>query len=125
MRIKVLSKTDLDHFSEERNRLNETVFKYADLPLKRFFSLDGQTYRDNGHLSAKTKEMMGFVASLVLRCDDCVKYHTMKCHELGVTAMEYQEAANIALIVGGSIVIPHLRRAMEVWDVLEKEGDNG
>ncbi len=106
-------------FEAERERLNETTMKYAGKELKRFFSLDGQVYRE-GALLAKTKEMLGLVASMVLRCDDCIKYHTIQCHDCGVTSEEFNEAVSVALIVGGSIVIPHIRRAMELWDELEQ-----
>ena len=119
----MLTRKDLVTFNSERERLNDVIFKYADLPIKRFFSLDGQMYRDNGVLPEKFKELMGLVASLVLRCDDCIKYHTIQCFEKGISSDEFQEAAGIALIAGGSIVIPHLRRAMEVWDTLNIEDE--
>ena len=98
----------------ERLELNEKVMDIAGIEIKRFFSLDNQTYRD-GALPAKTKELLGFVASLVLRCDDCILYHTIRCHEEGVSVEEFQEACSIGLVVGGSIVIPHLRRAAARW----------
>ena len=83
----------------------------------------GQVYRE-GALPARVKEMLGLVASLVLRCDDCIKYHTIRCHEEGVSIEEMEEALSIGLIVGGSIVIPHLRRAFEAWDELvEKKNE--
>ncbi len=107
----------IEKFQNERQRLNEIVMKYAQLEIKRFWSLDGQVYRD-GALPAKFKEMLGLVASLVLRCDDCIKYHINRCHEERVTNEEIEEAMCIGLIVGGSIVIPHLRRAFEAWDEL-------
>ncbi len=105
-------------WQEEREQLNELVLGTANLELKRFFSLDSQTYRA-GALDAKTKEMLGLVASLVLRCDDCILYHTIRCHEEGISADEYRETCNVGLLVGGSIVIPHLRRAMARWEELE------
>ncbi len=107
----------IEKFHTERERLNEIVMKYAQLEIKRFWSLDGQVYRD-GALPTKFKELLGLVASLVLRCDDCVKYHIARCHEEGVTSEEFEETMAIGLIVGGSIVIPHLRRAFEAWDEL-------
>ncbi len=110
-------KSKMEEFLAERDRLNEVTMKYAGKELKRFFSLDGQSYRE-GALPAKTKELLGLVASTVLRCDDCIKYHTIQCHKAGITSEEYNEAMTIALIVGGSIVIPHLRRAMDLWDEL-------
>lgn len=115
-----MSKSDIERFSEERERLNAIVMEYAGLTTKRFFSLDSQAYRE-GALSARTKEMMGLVASLVLRCDDCIMYHIIRCHEEGVTSEEIEEALSVGLVVGGSIVIPHLRRALEAWDHLEEE----
>jgi AhpD family alkylhydroperoxidase len=105
-------------FQSERERLNELVMAYAGLGTKRFFSLDSQVYRE-GALSAKTKEMLGLVASLVLRCDDCITYHVIRCHKEGLTDEEMEEALSIGLIVGGSITIPHLRRAFQTWDELQ------
>lgn len=106
-------------FEAERSRLNEIVVSGGHLGIKRFFALDEQAYHA-GALPAKTKELLGLVASLVLRCDDCVSYHLIKCKDEGVTGEEFYEAFNIALITGGSIVIPHLRRAAEK---LESLGD--
>jgi len=102
-------------FTEEREALNELVLEKANLEIKRFFSLDSQAYRD-GELPAKTKEMLGLVASLVLRCDDCIAYHVGRCREEGVNDGELQEVLAIGLVVGGSIVIPHLRRAVRTWE---------
>jgi AhpD family alkylhydroperoxidase len=102
-------------FTEEREALNELVLAKANLEIKRFFSLDSQAYRD-GELPAKTKEMLGLVASLVLRCDDCIAYHVGRCREQGVTDAELQEVLAVGLVVGGSIVIPHLRRAVRTWE---------
>jgi len=115
-----MSPTITEHFQSERERLNEIVMQYAGLEIKRFFSLDTQCYRD-GALSGKTKELLGLVASLVLRCDDCVKYHVIQCFEAGYTDEEIQEALNVGLVVGGSITIPHLRRALEAWDELRRK----
>lgn len=108
----------IEAWQAERAELNETTLRRGNLEIKRFFSLDSQAYRP-GALDPKTKELLGLVASSVLRCDDCILYHTIRCHEEGVTSDEYAEAMNIALVVGGSIVIPHLRRAMARWDELE------
>lgn len=116
-------KESIADFREERDRLNDIVMKYAGLETKRFFSLDGQVYRDKGVLPVKFKEMLGLVASLVLRCDDCIKYHVIRCHEEGVGDGELEEALSIALVVGGSITIPHLRRAYEAWDELNREAE--
>jgi len=104
-----------DEFSREREELTALALEKANLEIKRFFSLDSQAYRD-GALPGKTKEMLGLVASLVLRCDDCIFYHLGRCRELGVTDEELQEILSIGLVVGGSIVIPHLRRAVRAWE---------
>ena len=109
----------LESFRKERERLNARVLETATLETKRFFSLDGQTYRQ-GALSAKTKELMGLVASMVLRCDDCISYHLIRCAEEGVSDEEFQESFSVALIVGGSIVIPHLRRAVDFLDEIRR-----
>jgi AhpD family alkylhydroperoxidase len=95
--------------------------QYADLSIKRFYGLDSQAYRE-GALPRRTKELLGLVASLVLRCDDCIKYHIMQCHNEGVTSDELVEALAIGLVVGGSITIPHLRRALQAWDELLSRG---
>jgi AhpD family alkylhydroperoxidase len=108
-------------FQEERERLNEVVMRYAGLSMKRFYGLDGQVYRD-GALPGRTKELLGLVSSFVLRCDDCVKYHLARCHEEGVTSEELEEVLAVGLVVGGSITIPHLRRAFETWSELEESG---
>ncbi len=118
-----MKKSIMEEFQQNRERLNVIVMKYAQLETKRFFSLDGQVYRD-GALPAKFKELLGLVASLVLRCDDCIKYHIGRCFEEGVTSSELEEAMSIALIVGGSIIIPHLRRAYEAWDELQLRQKN-
>lgn len=110
----------IDQFKIERDRLNEIVMKYAGLGTKRFFSLDSQVYRE-GALSVKVKEMMGLVASLVLRCDDCIKYHIIRCSEEGISNEELEELLSIGLVIGGSITIPHLRRAYHAWEELRKK----
>jgi len=92
--------------------MNERILSSGNVQIQRFFNLDTKAY-DGGALSTKTKELMGLVASVVLRCDDCVTYHMVRCVEEGVTDAEFFEALNIALVVGGSITIPHLRRATE------------
>ncbi len=106
-------------FHRERERLNELVMNLDSLEIKRFFSLDGQVYRE-GALTAKTKELLGLTSSLVLRCDDCVRYHLQQCFQVGVTTEELREALAIGLIIGGSITIPHLRRAVEFWTELSE-----
>lgn len=110
-----MSQRDIERFQEERERLNEVVMKYAGLGIKRFYGLDSQVYRQ-GALSKKTKELLGLVASLVLRCDDCIKYHLLRCHQEGVQDAELEEALAIGLVVGGSITMPYLRRALQMWD---------
>jgi ribonuclease HI len=100
-------------FLDSRNRLNENVDKADNFLVKRFYNLDHNTYLD-GALSAKHKELMGLVASACLRCDDCISYHAIQSYRLGVTRAEQEEAINVALIVGGSIVVPHMRRVYEL-----------
>jgi AhpD family alkylhydroperoxidase len=107
----------LREFRERRERQNEMILANANLETKRFFALDAASYKD-GALPASTKELLGLVASAVLRCDDCIAYHLVRCAEEGVTDAQYREAMNVALVVGGSIVIPHLRRAEEMWQEL-------
>ena len=108
----------VNEFNDYRSRMNEKILSADNLVLKRLFNLDTNTYQD-GALSAQTKEMLGLVASMVLRCDDCVKYHLLKCHEQGVTKDQVFEIFAVANIVGGTIVIPHTRRAVEFWEELE------
>jgi ribonuclease HI len=100
-------------FIETRLRLNANVDKADNFLLKRFYNLDHNTYLE-GSLPAKYKELMGLTASTCLRCDDCISYHMIQSYRLGVTRAEQEEALNVALVVGGSIVIPHLRRAYEL-----------
>ncbi len=102
-------------FNAYRSRMNQRILASGHLGLKRFFNLDEVAYRD-GALPSRTKEMLCLCASLVLRCQDCITYHVLQCKRAGVTAEEFDEVMNVALVVGGSIVIPHLRRAYEVWD---------
>jgi AhpD family alkylhydroperoxidase len=109
---------EAESFSKERTLLNEIVMKYADLSIKRFYSLDSQVYRE-GALPEKVKQLLGLVTSFVLRCDDCVKYHVLHCRQKGVTDEEFVEALAIGLVVGGSITIPHLRRALRMWDEMK------
>ncbi len=104
-------------FNEYRAKMNEKILNSDNLVLKRLFNLDTQTYSP-GALDVKTKEMLGLVASLVLRCDDCVKYHLEKCYEQHTSTEELFEILAVANIVGGTIVIPHTRRAVEFWENL-------
>lgn len=108
----------VDRFQTEREELNALVMRYAGLTTQRFFSLDSKAYRE-GALAPKIKELLGLVASLVLRCDDCVTYHLIRCCDEGVGTDELNEALAIGLVVGGSITIPHLRRAYRIWDELQ------
>jgi AhpD family alkylhydroperoxidase len=104
-------------FNEYRTRMNEVILSKNNLIMKRLWNLDTNTYEE-GALDKKTKEMLGLVASMVLRCDDCIKYHLGKSHELGVTTDQVYEVFAVANIVGGTIVIPHTRRAAEYWEEL-------
>ncbi|ODN30923.1 carboxymuconolactone decarboxylase family protein [Fervidobacterium thailandense] len=101
----------LEEFKKFREEMNKEILERGTLNTKRFWALDGAVYKD-GALDSKTKELMGLVASLVLRCDDCITYHMIRCAQLGVTDEEFFETFDIALIVGGSITIPHVRRAV-------------
>jgi AhpD family alkylhydroperoxidase len=101
----------LADFDAFRARMNELILGSGHLTINRFFALDSRTY-EPGALGTRTKEMLGLVSSLVLRCDDCVTYHVQRCHQEGVTREEFLEIFAVGLVVGGSIVIPHLRRAM-------------
>ncbi len=111
----------LEEFRDFRERMNARILESGNLDVKRFFALDSRAY-EAGALPAKTKELMGLVASMVLRCDDCVTYHIVRCREEGVTREEFFEAFNVALVVGGSITIPHLRRAVAALDEVEALG---
>jgi len=110
----------IDTFRKEREQLNEAILARDDLNIKRFFGLDSAVYRD-GALPARTKELLGLVASLVLRCDDCITYHVIQCRDMGVTDAEFDEVMSIGLIVGGSITIPHMRRAYRTWNELSEK----
>ena len=108
-------------FTAFRQRMNERILAEDNQVVRRFFALDTQTYKD-GALDVKTKEMLGLVASLVLRCDDCISYHVAQCKDAGVKRDEFFEVFSVGLVVGGSIVIPHLRRAVDFLDKLEDQG---
>jgi AhpD family alkylhydroperoxidase len=110
----------VEAFNTYRTKMNEQILAADNLVLKRLFNLDANTY-EAGALSVATKEMLGLVASMVLRCDDCVKYHLGKCKEAGITDKEIFEVFAIANIVGGTIVIPHTRRAVEYWQALNSK----
>ncbi len=111
--------TRLDEFEAYRLRMNERIMEANHLGIKCFFNLDTKAYED-GALPANTKELLGLVASTVLRCNDCIDYHLIQCVEAGFSDDELYEALNVALIVGGSIVIPHLRHAFETIDLLRE-----
>ena len=113
-----MSGKTIEKFSQEREKLNQVVMKYSGSNIKKFYSLDSQVYSE-GALPKKTKELLGLVASLVLRCDDCINYHIIRCHQEDVTSEELDEALAIGLVVGGSITIPHLRRTLQAWDELK------
>jgi AhpD family alkylhydroperoxidase len=113
-------KTRVEEFTAFRQRMNERILGEDNQVVRRFFALDTQTYRA-GALDVKTKEMLGLVASMVLRCDDCISYHVAQCKEAGVNRDEFFEVFSVGLVVGGSIVIPHLRRAVDFLDSLEGE----
>ncbi len=104
-------------FNDYRTRMNEVILSNDNLVIKRLWNLDSNAYAA-GALDVKTKELLGLVASMVLRCDDCIKYHLGKSHELGVTTGQLYEVFAVANIVGGTIVIPHTRRAAEYWEAL-------
>ena len=110
----------IHRFKEEREQLNELVLQKGGLSIKRFLNLDHRVYEE-GAIPAKYKELMGLVASLVLRCDDCIQYHLIQCKEQGISDAELEEALSTGLIVGGSITIPHLRRAFRDWEALNRE----
>lgn len=113
-------KDRLARFRGHRERMNERLLASGTTTTRRFFNLDTRCYED-GALPARTKEMLGLAASLVLRCDDCIAYHLIRCVELGVSEGELTEIFDVGLVVGGSIVIPHLRRARELLDELLAE----
>ncbi|WP_163718267.1 carboxymuconolactone decarboxylase family protein [Mangrovibacterium lignilyticum] len=114
----------INDFKEYREKMNDKILGSGNKVMKRIYSVDTLAYQ-KGALSQQTKEMLGLVSSMVLRCDDCIKYHLEKCHELGITNEEIFEVFSIANLVGGTIVIPHTRRAVEYWEALnEKAGIN-
>jgi len=115
---------NLEEFKRYREQMNERILASGNLQIKRFFNLDTRAYED-GALSAKFKELLGLVASLVLRCDDCITYHVVRCVEEGVIDSEFFEAFNVGLVVGGSITIPHLRRAVERLEECRRQQEIG
>ncbi len=105
----------LEEFRRYRERMNKRILSAGNLGIKRFFALDSRAY-EKGALDTKTKELLGLVASMVLRCNDCIAYHVIRCVQEGVSDAEFFETFNVVLIVGGSITIPHLRRAVDILD---------
>ncbi len=108
----------VEEFNEYRSKMNDRILSGNNKVIKRIFNLDTNAFTD-GALDKRTKELLGLVASAVLRCDDCVKYHLEACHKIGLTWPEVEEALSVANLIGGTIMIPHLRRAYEYWDALE------
>ena len=106
-------------FNDYRQKMNDKILNDDNKIIKRIFNLDTNTFK-KGHLDVRTKELLGLVASTVLRCDDCIKYHLESCYKEGITKEEVMESLSIATLVGGTIVIPHLRRAYEFWEALEQ-----
>ena len=113
--------SQVTEFNEYRQRMNEKILAADNKVIKRFFNLDTNTYQA-GALDVRTKEMLGLACSMVLRCDDCIKYHLGKCQEEGINDEELYEVFAIANLIGGSIVIPHFRRAVEYWEALKLDG---
>ncbi|MCS6990534.1 MAG: carboxymuconolactone decarboxylase family protein [Chitinophagales bacterium] len=109
----------VESFQDYRAQMNARILGRNNKVINRLFNLDTHAYSE-GHLSVKTKEFIGLAASLVLRCDDCVKYHLQRCYELNATTEEVFEVFGLACLIGGTIVIPHLRRAVEFWDALHQ-----
>lgn len=115
---------DLEEFRRYRERMNSRILSAGNLGIKRFFALDSRAYEKAG-LDVKTKEMLGLVASTVLRCNDCITYHVIRCVQEGISDEEFFDAMNVAMVVGGSITIPHIRRAVDVLDQCRKKQRQG
>jgi AhpD family alkylhydroperoxidase len=112
----------IEEFNTYRSKMNERILSEDNKVIKRFFNLDTNAYSE-GAVDVKTKEMIGLSCSMVLRCDDCIRYHLEKCFEVGISREQVFEVFSIAMVIGGSIVIPHLRRAVEFWEELENQGN--
>ena len=110
----------VQEFNDYRSKMNEKILASDNKVIKRIFNLDTNAFQ-KGHLPVKTKELLGLVASAVLRCDDCVQYHLESAHKLGVTKEEMMETMSIATLIGGTIMIPHLRRAVEYWEAIDAD----
>lgn len=120
MHTQIFTMSIVQEFKDYRSQMNEKIMASDNKVLKRIFNLDTNAFAP-GALDVRTKEMLGLVSSMVLRCDDCIRYHLGKCKEAGLTTEEVYEVFAIANLVGGTIVIPHLRRAVEFWEALEQE----
>lgn len=118
-----MAKNPVEEFNAYRSKMNEKMLAENNKIIKRIFNLDTNAFME-GALSKKTKELLGLGNSLVLRCDDCVKYHLEECHKLGVSKEEIVEGMSVSLLIGGTIVIPHLRKAFEYWEILEELAEN-
>lgn len=110
----------VNDFNAYRSKMNEAILADNNKIIKRIFNLDTNAFAESGALDKRTKELLGLTASMVLRCDDCVKYHLESSYKIGLTKAEIAEALGIATLIGGTITIPHLRRAYEFWDALEQ-----
>ena len=117
-----MQKNKVQKFNDYRSEMNDKILSNDNKVIKRIFNLDTNAFK-KGHLPVKTKELMGLVASAVLRCDDCIAYHLETCYKEGVSKEEVMETLSIATLIGGTIVIPHLRKAYEFWEVLEETVD--
>ena len=117
-----MQKNKVQKFNDYRSEMNDKILSNDNKIIKRIFNLDTNAFK-KGHLPIKTKELMGLVASAVLRCDDCIAYHLETCYKEGVSKEEIMETLSIATLIGGTIVIPHLRKAYEFWEVLEEKVD--
>ena len=117
-----MPKNKVQKFNDYRSKMNDKILGNDNKVIKRIFNLDTNAFK-KGHLPVKTKELMGLVASAVLRCDDCIAYHLETCYKEGVSKEEIMETLSIATLIGGTIVIPHLRKAYEFWEVLEEKVD--
>ena len=115
-----MPKNKVQEFNDYRSKMNDRLANSDNKVIKRIFNLDTNAFKE-GHLPVKTKELLGLVASTVLRCDDCIAYHLETCYKEGVSKEEVMETLSIATLVGGTIVIPHLRRAYEFWEALEND----
>lgn len=116
----MLDEDELEEFRRYRERMNARILSAGNLGIRRFFALDTRAY-EKGALDVKTKELLGLVASTVLRCNDCITYHIIRCVQEGVSDEELFEALDVALVVGGSITIPHMRRAVDILDQCRKK----